>query len=270
MSFFFIAYTLKFDKVTDLAATSNFAILALVTLWFGEDFSYPKIIASLMVVIWSVRLGWYLFSRILEWGEDSRFDDIRGDFWKFFGFWILQIIWIFTLSLPVIYFNSLEINTEFIENNNLAYVGIFLFLIGLGIEALADYTKYSHKKISRKWCEIGLWKTSRHPNYFGNILLWSGIFLFCYSGGVPAWTIIGLIWTSFLLLFVSGIPILERSANKRYGDDETYLKYKEQTSILIPMPSSLYLKIPKSIKKSLLMDFKMYENFNKESNGMED
>ena len=66
MSFFFIAYTLKFDKVTDLAATSNFAILALVTLWFGEDFSYPKIIASLMVVIWSVRLGWYLFSRILE------------------------------------------------------------------------------------------------------------------------------------------------------------------------------------------------------------
>ena len=97
-----------------------------------------------------------------------------------------------------------------------------------------------------------------------------GIFLFCYSGGVPAWTIIGLIWTCFLLLFVSGIPILEKSANKKYRDDETYLKYKEQTSILIPMPSSLYLKIPKSIKKSLLMDFKMYENFNKESNGMED
>lgn len=270
MSFFFIAYTLKFDKVTDLAGTGNFAVLALVSLWLGGDLSYPKIIASLMVIIWSIRLGWYLFSRILEWGEDNRFDHIRIKFWSFFGFWLMQILWVFTLSLPVIYFNSLEINTDFIENNTLALVGIFLFLIGFVIEGWADHTKYQHKKISEKWCEMGLWKLSRHPNYFGNILLWIGIFLFCYSGGVPSWTIIGLLWVCFLLLFVSGIPILEKSSNKKYRENDAYLNYKNKTSILIPMPSSLYLKIPESIKKSLLMDFKMYDNFNKESNRMEE
>ncbi|HJM17784.1 MAG TPA: DUF1295 domain-containing protein, partial [Candidatus Poseidoniia archaeon] len=88
-----------------------------------------------------------------------------------------------------------------------------------------------------KWCDAGLWKYSRHPNYFGNIMLWFGIFIFCYNYDVPWWTVIGPLWTTFLLLFVSGIPLLEASADKKYGEDPEYIRYKKETSILIPLPN---------------------------------
>ena len=100
--------------------------------------------------------------------------------------------------------------------------------------ASGDYTKFNHKLHGGKWCTDGLWKYSRHPNYFGNILLWFGIFIFCYAYDVPLWTIIGPLWTTFLLVFVSGLPFLEASADKKYGDDSEYLRYKAETSILVP------------------------------------
>lgn len=231
LSFFAIAYGLQIDKVTDFAGTANFLLLAIVTLWFGEDFSFPKIIASLMVILWSLRLGAYLSYRILMWGEDNRFDVMRSKFWSFLGFWVMQILWVFLTCLPVIYFNSLDSPDEL---NTLATVGISMFLTGLIIEAWADYSKFNHKLNGKKWCTTGLWKYSRHPNYFGNILLWFGIFIFCYGYDVPLWTIIGPLWTTFLLLFVSGIPLLEASADKKYGNDPEYLQYKSNTSVLVP------------------------------------
>ena len=232
MSFFAVAYTLQIDKLTDFAGTSNFLILAIITLWLGGDFSFPRIIASLMVILWSLRLGIYLSYRIGAWGKDNRFDKIRTKFWSFLGFWVLQILWVFLTSLPVIYFNSLE-NREY-DLVPMSYLGIGMFAIGFIIEAWADYTKFNHKLHGEKWCNTGFWKYSRHPNYFGNILLWFGIFIFCYTYGVPLWTIMGPLWTAFLLLFVSGIPFLEASADKKYGEDAEYLKYKAETAILIP------------------------------------
>ena len=231
LSFFAIAYGLQIDKVTDFAGTANFLLLATVTLWFGEDLSFPKIIGSLMVILWSLRLGAYLSYRIIVWGEDNRFDEMRSKFLSFLGFWIMQILWVFLTCLPVVYFNSLDSPDSV---NTLASIGIGMFSIGLIIEAWADYTKFNHKLNGEKWCTGGLWKYSRHPNYFGNILLWFGIFVFCYSYEVPLWTVIGPLWTTFLLLFVSGIPLLEASADKKYGDDSEYLQYKSNTSVLIP------------------------------------
>ena len=231
LSFFAIAFGLQIDKVTDFAGTANFLLLATVTLWFGEDFSFPKVIGSLMVILWSLRLGAYLSYRIIVWGEDNRFDEMRSKFWSFLGFWIMQILWVFLTCLPVVYFNSLDSPDSV---NTLASIGIGMFSIGLIIEAWADYTKFNHKLNGEKWCTGGLWKYSRHPNYFGNILLWFGIFVFCYSYEVPLWTVIGPLWTTFLLLFVSGIPLLEASADKKYGNDSEYLWYKSNTSVLIP------------------------------------
>ena len=231
LSFFAIAFGLQIDKVTDFAGTANFLVLATVTLWFGEDFSFPKIIGSLMVMLWSLRLGAYLSYRILVWGEDNRFDEMRSKFWSFLGFWIMQILWVFLTCLPVVYFNSLDSPDSV---NTLASIGIGMFSIGLIIEAWADYSKFNHKLNGEKWCTSGLWRYSRHPNYFGNILLWFGIFVFCYSYEVPLWTVIGPLWTTFLLLFVSGIPLLEASADKKYGNDCEYLQYKSNTSVLIP------------------------------------
>jgi steroid 5-alpha reductase family enzyme len=231
LSFFAIAYKLQIDKVTDFAGTSNFLVLAIFTLWLGGDFSFPKILASLMLALWSLRLGIYLTYRIMIWGEDNRFDELRSKFWSFFGFWVYQILWVFLTSLPVIYFNSLDSPTEL---NTLGIVGITMFGIGFIIESWSDYTKFNHKLHGEKWCNTGLWKYSRHPNYFGNLVLWFGIFIFCYNYGAPLWTIIGPLWTAFLLIFVSGLPFLEASADKKYGEDPEYLQYKSNTSILIP------------------------------------
>ena len=231
LSFFAIAYKLQIDKVTDFAGTSNFLVLAIFTLWLGGDFSFPKILASLMLALWSLRLGIYLTYRIMVWGEDNRFDELRSKFWSFFGFWVYQILWVFLTSLPVIYFNSLDSPTEL---NTLGIVGIAMFGIGFIIESWSDYTKFNHKLHGEKWCNTGLWKYSRHPNYFGNLVLWFGIFIFCCNYGAPLWTIIGPLWTAFLLIFVSGLPFLEASADKKYGEDPEYLQYKSNTSILIP------------------------------------
>ena len=256
LCFFAIAYALKMDKVTDFAGTSNFIVLAAFTLWLGNDFSLPKILATLMVCLWGFRLGGYLFYRILIWGEDHRFDKMREKFWSFLGFWIMQMLWVFLLSLPVTYFNGMTGNFEL---TNLSYIGVTMFGIGFVIESMADYTKFKHKLYGEKWCRTGIWAISRHPNYFGNIFLWSGIYVYCYSHGVALWTIIGLIWIIILLLFMSGINLLEASANLKYGNDAEYNKYKSETSMLIPIPKSIYSKIPESIQRTFLLDFKMYK-----------
>ena len=142
MSFFAIAYTLQIDKVTDFAGTTNFLVLAIVTLWLGEDYSYPKIIASLMVILWSLRLGIYLSYRIIVWGEDNRFNEMRSKFWSFLGFWVYQILWVFLTSLPVIYFNCLASPSELTA---IAAIGLGMFLVGFTIETWSDYTKFNHK-----------------------------------------------------------------------------------------------------------------------------
>ena len=231
LSFFAIAYKLQIDKVTDFAGTSNFLVLAIFTLWLGGDYTFPKILASLMLALWSLRLGIYLTYRIMVWGEDNRFDELRSKFWSFFGFWVYQMLWVFLTSLPVIYFNSLDSPTEL---NTIGIIGIAMFGIGFIIESWSDYTKFNHKLHGENWCNTGLWKYSRHPNYFGNIVLWFGIFIFCYTYGAPLWTIIGPLWTAFLLIFVSGLPFLEASADKKYSEYPEYLQYKSNTSILIP------------------------------------
>jgi steroid 5-alpha reductase family enzyme len=253
LSFFAIAYSRQIDKLTDLAGSTNFVILATVTLYLGESYTLEKAVASLMVIVWGLRLGSYLFYRIFVWGEDRRFDNIRHDFRKFLGFWTLQIMWVWLVSLPVIYFNSISAGFSW---SDLSTIGVSLFVLGFAIESLADYQKFRHKQSGSGWCRTGLWGLSRHPNYFGEILLWSGIFAFCNSGGVPVWTVVGLVFLTVLLLFVSGIPFLETSASQKYSGRPGYEVYRRDTSIFFPLPPSLYKKIPDGLKATLLLDFK--------------
>jgi len=263
--FFFIAFTFKFDKVTDFAGVTNFIVLALLTYFSTAVYNWRQTLATVFVVIWGVRLAGYLVYRILKIGKDDRFDDVRNDFFKFLGFWIFQMFWVWTVSLPVIFLNTNEAAAALDPRD---VIGIMMFWAGLAVEAVGDQQKFNFKNIPenrKKFCDAGLWSWSRHPNYFGEILLWWGMFTMCSSvfkaaannseGNWGYATIAGPIFTTVILLFVSGIPPLEKSADERYGASQTYQTYKSNTSCLIPVPPSLFCKVPTLVKKIFFFEW---------------
>lgn len=259
-SFFVIAAGFKIDKVTDFAGTTNFVVLAVLTLILNGTYQYRQLVLTTFVLFWGIRLGFFLLFRILSWGEDHRFDDKRNNLLRFAVFWFLQGVWVWTVSLPVTVVNGSSKNPAFGVRD---YVGWAMWGVGLAIEAIADQSKLNFKNsISNKgrWCDVGLWSWSRHPNYFGEMLLWWGIFVAAtpvLSGG--QWAVItGPILLSCLLLFVSGIPLLEISADKKHRSNPEYLHYKNTTSPLIPLPPAVYGILPAWFKKTFLFEFAMY------------
>lgn len=232
--FFLIANTFKTDKVTDLAYGISFFI-ALWLIFFSSAYSLPKLLIVIAVTLWGLRLAVYLFIRILKMGRDKRFDKIRNSFIDFAKFWILQAVSIWIILLPYIWFVDQQI-TEF---RTLFYPGLAIWAAGLIIETIADWQKFKFKNNPEnkgKWANIGLWKYSRHPNYFGEILCWLGLFITVlpYLSGFKYLFIISPIYITTLLLFVSGIPPLEKRYDQKYGDNRKYQQYKSSTSLLIP------------------------------------
>ena len=190
----------------------------------------------LMVLVWAFRLGGYLFLRILKTKEDKRFDKIRDSFLKFLGFFTLQGVTVFMIIFPCI-------NLFKQEDSDLTLAsmpGFAIYLLGIIMESIADHQKYRFRddpKNKNKWITHGLWQYSRHPNYFGEILVWTGIYLFAFPHLPYNHRLLGIISPLYifcLLYFVSGVPMLERSANKRWGKDPAYQAYKKKTKVLIP------------------------------------
>ncbi len=236
--FFSFAATFKTDKVTDLSYGLTFIILA----WFGlltnsNIQPYHWLIIAI-ISLWGLRLATYLFIRILRTKKDKRFDGVRENFLKFAQFWALQAISVWIISLPASYILSLS---QAQPVTVVSIVGLAIWLIGLTLETIADWQKFQFKNQLEnrgQWIDSGLWRYSRHPNYFGEMLCWWGIFIFSipFQSGWSWLTIIGPIIITTLLLFVTGIPPLEKRYNKRYENNDDYQQYKEQTSLLIPLP----------------------------------
>lgn len=229
------AYFYKTDKLTDLSYAITFSTLALLSLVFG-GVTIPSVVLFFMVFIWAARLGTYLFIRIRKIKKDSRFDDKRNNFTKFFAFWLLQGTTVWAVLIPSLLF----FQNQVISVPSPAYFGVLIWGFGLAFETVADIQKYrfiNNPNNKGKWIESGLWKLSRHPNYFGEITLWFGVYIFTLFGLTQTQSLIGLIgpvYISVLIGFVSGIPLLEKAADKRWGSDENYQKYKRRTSVLIP------------------------------------
>lgn len=263
-AFFLVACTLKFDKVTDFAGGTNFVVLALLTLFLGETYHWRQIMISVFVVLWGLRLSGYLLYRIIKIGEDNRFDDKRSNPLKFAVFWVFQAVWVFTVSLPVIFINAPE-SANYDEFTPMDIIGGILFCFGLLIEGISDQQKFSFRndpENSGKWCQVGLWRFSRHPNYFGEITLWIGIFTVSTSicsGGQWA-GILSPVFTAAILLFLSGIPLLEQKSDARYKIKEEYIEYKMKTSPLVLLPTSFYGAIPSFVKCCLFCEFPIYNH----------
>lgn len=234
--FFLIAFSFKTDKVTDLSYSLSFVLLAPLLLFSkGVNFSSVQLIITISIMLWGVRLGFYLLKRILQTKTDDRFDDKRNNPSNLIKFWILQTVAVWLIMLP---YSSFLTKRSQIDFSIISIIGLVIFLIGFVIEIISDSQKFIFKskpENKHKWMSSGLWKYSRHPNYFGEILLWWGLFIVTLPTitGLNILTILSPITITLLLLFVSGIPLLEKSADKKYGDDKEYVKYKESTSILI-------------------------------------
>ncbi|KAK6186944.1 hypothetical protein SNE40_006200 [Patella caerulea] len=270
-SFFLIACTCKFDKVTDFAGGTNFVVLAVLTFFLPQTYSTRQIYVTVFVVVWGLRLSGYLLYRIIKIGEDKRFDDKRENCLAFAGFWVFQAVWVFTVSLPVIFVNapaSALRNTDFTPQDG---VGIALFIIGLLSETVADIQKFNFRNNpdnKGKWCAVGLWKLSRHPNYFGEITLWLGLFIISTSILVNGqWAaVLSPLFTMAILLFLSGIPLLEKKADERYRKQESYIVYKNRTSPLIPLPPPIYAVLPNPFKCLCCCEFPLYTYSEEEEN----
>ena len=236
-AFFAVAAARRTDVVTDLSYSLTFALLA-VALPFTGAREPSQLIASLLVLLWAIRLGAYLFRRILRTKVDHRFDEMRDKPLRFARFWLLQAVAVAVIMLPVSYLLDRNGAPGF---GGWAAVGAAVWLVGLLIEAVADAQKsaFRAKEENRgRFIANGLWRYSRHPNYFGEILVWWGLFLYAvpFLDGVAFAVVIGPVFITLLLLFVSGIPLLERSADEKYGDQPAYREYKRRTSILVPLP----------------------------------
>lgn len=219
---FFFAFAFKTDKLTDLSYSLTFIALAVIAL-LTQPFTLGLAALIGMILIWAIRLGTFLFIRINYQKKDDRFDEMRGSFIKFLGFWLLQAITVWVVILPLFLFTGKAI-----------YIGALIWLAGLIIESAADWQKFSFKNKkanAKKFISTGLWKYSRHPNYFGEMLCWIGVYVY-----VGSWLygLISPIYIILLLSFLSGIPLLEKKANKTWGKNKDYQEYKRTTSLLIP------------------------------------
>lgn len=282
---FFVAWTLQFDKITDFTGGSNFFLLALLTLLLGNTYHARNIVASVLVMTWAARMAGFLLFRVLKIGSDSRFDTIRAHFFQFLGFWIAQILWVWTVSLPVVVLNSPAVSDPALGGSDPAFgtardvVGIVLWALGLVIETVTDAQKLYYKLNNppkNKPFTGGLWKWSRHPPYFGEILCWWGIWTLTISpstnGTLPSsakaaqyGAVVSPLFTMLVLLFFSGVPTAEKPQARRVylsGDANAWAAYRaylNETSILIPIPPALYRPLPKVVKRTILLDFPLFQ-----------
>ena len=233
---FIPAYLLQTEKFFDISGSVTY--ISVVSYCFfnfydQENLNIGNVILSIIIIIWALRLGSFLFIRIKKAGEDIRFREIKKSPTRFFMTWTFQGMWVSLCSAC-----ALAGIAKGIIINDYFYCGLAIFLIGFIVEIVADNqkTKFrSNPKNKDKFINSGLWKFSRHPNYVGEILLWLGISIISFSSleGLELATLISPFFTYLLLVYVSGIRILEYNGDKKWGHLESYKIYKKNTPRLI-------------------------------------
>lgn len=244
-------------KLTDVTGTGAFVLSAWTTyaalryqhatVSLGKPLPLRPLLLAAAVSFWGARLGGFLFHRIMTSPKDTRLSEFfpgPGELpIRLAGFWNIQASWAFFTLLPVTMAHRIPVfKGSGRAARGFAYAGWSLFVLGFACEVLADYQKSQFKARpgnSDAFCNDGIWQYSRHPNYFGELTLWWGIWMVA-APYVPKWTIVSPLWVSLLLLGISGIPIMEKKYDSKFVGDhplrEAYAKYKASTSILVPMP----------------------------------
>lgn len=230
------AYLKQTEHFYDLVGSLTYMLVTGFALLASRPNDSRSIILSLLVFIWASRLGSFLFRRIRRAGSDPRFDEIKPSASRFLVAWTLQGLWVFlTLCAAATAITTLMPTALGLRDG----LGIAVWVIGFTVEAVADRQKSRFRADHPgHFIDTGLWSWSRHPNYFGEIVLWIGVALIA-SSTLQGWqwaTMISPVFVIFLLTRVSGVPLLEKRANERWANDESYQRYKANTPVLIPRP----------------------------------
>ena len=240
--FFVIAQLKKNNGIADMAWGLGFVVVAVTSLLFKGDYSIQALAVTLLVILWGFRLFFYIGLRNWSKPEDFRYVEMRKK-WKtnvglkaYFIVFMLQMSFLYVISLPIQLVNFVEVTLD-LTGYIILGVGVFLWIIGFYFEAVGDGQLKNFKKNPEnkgKILSTGLWKYTRHPNYFGEALMWWSVWIVSMStlSLTSLYGIIGPIFITYLLLYVSGVPLLE----KKYKNNEAFQAYAKKTSIFFPLP----------------------------------
>ena len=227
----------KYFDFTGMVATLLVVAAAMFALLSsGQQASIYSTIVAIFVSIWTLRLGTFLYKRIVKSGEDKRFREIKKSLPRFLMTWTLSALWVFLTTVNAI--TIIVLNSQ--DPLGLVFLlGFVIWILGFAFEAVADKQKKSFSELPKnkdKFISQGLWSVSRHPNYFGEIVLWMGIAIISLPllSGWQFLTLVSPVFVYFLLTKISGLPFLEDKAEKKWGSDKDYLEYKNNTPILVP------------------------------------
>ena len=226
------------EKFFDLVGSITYLLVILLSLALVPEADLRSYLLAAMVCIWAGRLGSFLFTRIHKAGSDQRFDKLKNSFVQFIGAWTLQGLWVtFTMAAALAGITSAKPE----PSGALALFGTLIWLTGFLLEAIADHQKSAFKKDPENrdsFIQSGLWSISRHPNYLGEIILWVGVSIVA----IPVlqgwqWAMLSSpFFVALLLIRVSGIPLLEKKADEKWGGQSDYESYKKNVAVLVPKP----------------------------------
>ena len=228
---FIPAFIFQTEKFYDLTGSITYLTAVFYTLYVTGSNNLSDLIIVACVAVWAIRLGSFLFMRIHKAGEDRRFRTIKPNFTRFLMTWTLQGMWVSMCLLCVL--TALSSYSGVIMNS-IFFIGLIVFILGLSIEIIADYQKTVFRRNIEnkdKFITTGLWSLSRHPNYFGEILLWTGVAVMSISSlqGLQFITLISPIFVYILLVYISGVRILEDQAKKKWGHLDSFKEYLKNT-----------------------------------------
>lgn len=233
---FIPSFLFQTEKYFDLTGSLTYIGLTCFALLSRAELDTRAMLAGAMVIIWAARLGLFLFLRIRKEGKDGRFDELKPSFFRFLNVWNIQGLWV-SLTAAAAY--AILTSAESAPLGIYAYIGIALWVIGFVFEVISDDQKRRFKNDpanAGKFINVGLWKYSRHPNYFGEILLWVGMLIIAVPilSGWQWVVLISPIFVAVLLIRISGVAMVEERADARWGEEAAYQAYKQNTPVLIP------------------------------------
>lgn len=235
---FIPAYKAQTERYYDITGTGSYLSITAVALAFSDDLDARAVIVAAMVAVWALRLGLFLLRRVIDSGGDVRFDVLKTKPWSFLQTWTLQGLWVLLTAAAAL---AIITSSEREPFGVVGIIGVVIWVAGLAIEALADQQKKEFRadpSNQGRFISTGLWAWSRHPNYFGEIVLWTGMAIIAVPilSGWRWAMLISPVFVYLLLTRISGVPLLESSGKERWGDDPEYQAYLNNTPVLFPKP----------------------------------